>query len=213
MSLWNSHRLRLLTVLFMVGLLAGCFWQSPNPDFADTDAPIRMVVLWDAVPPNPTAPTDSPPLPAKDVVRHGWETDEQALLAPLVARLNTDAWQSSSVLPAGHATRIIVTMQSGKVWELVQSAGQQRRLHMFDRTDRGWSGWLPPSNAFLDALETAIEADVAQSVDLRADHRWALKEGGQRRLTAIAKRALTEFPGYPEIIWDRASQTFAYAAE
>ncbi len=192
--------MRLLLLFITLVTLTGCFWKSSPPDLNNDDRPIKLVVLWDRV------------ISDERLERSSWSTTDEDRLASLTALLDTESWKSSSVLPVGHSTRIILTMRSGKIWEICQSTGKNRSLKMFDRHDRGWSGRVDWSDAFLQELTSTIESETGYPVNLSKEYRQAISNGTLVRTVAHAtQKQLNSYPGYPEMIWNKAEKKFEYA--
>ncbi|MGH1539652.1 MAG: hypothetical protein ACRBHB_04460 [Arenicella sp.] len=181
-------------------ILAGCFWESYSPDFDNKDKPGELVVIWDQVVANNT------------IERSSWVTSHSEKLKKLTRHLDTQSWQSSTVLPACHSTRIILRMNSGKVWEICQSIGKTKTFKIFDRQDHGWSGWISWSDAFLLELASMIEAEKNISIDLSKEYRTEIRLGElQKVVPHSTQELLKKYPGYPEIIWNKNKEKFEYA--
>jgi len=181
-------------------ILTGCFWKSGPPDLINKDKAIKLVVLWDRV------------ISDEVVERTGWSTTREDQLEKITSLLDTKSWKSSSVLPVGHSTRIILSMRSGKIWEISQRAGENRSLRMFDRNDRGWSGRVDWSEAFLDELTAMIESELKTPIDLSKEYLEAISNGTlSRTVPAATQELLNMYPGYPEKIWNERSRQLEYA--
>ena len=191
--------MRVLMLVATALVLTACFWNSDPPDLSNNDEPSSLVVIWDRVIVN-------------DVIeRSVWLTSDEVKLKKIVRHLDTKSWLSSSVLPSGHLTRIILTMKSGKIWEISQSTKNSKSLKMFNRNDRCWSGHINWSEEFLRELTLMIESETGWSVDLTTEHREAIVNGALKKvITNTAQKQLDIYPGYPEIVWNKGKQKFEY---
>lgn len=184
----------------MMFLLAGCFWKSSLPDLNDNDSPNKLVVIWDRVVSHDT------------LERSSWSTTNEEQLARLTRLMDTKSWESASVLLAGHSTRFIITMNSGKIWEVAQRRGEKNSLSLFNRRDRGWSGWIRGSGPFLRELSSMIEADAGYPVELTKEYHDSIRSGAMKKVIPRATQdQLNLYPGYPELIWKTEKQDFEFA--
>ena len=116
------------------------------------------------------------------------------------------------MLSAAHSTRINVTMHSGKIWEIVLRTGSKPAFRLFQRTDTGYTGSIPWSDAFIEALTAQVQSRAADPVDLAREHRATIMAGSaKRKVSDAARKQLGRFPGYPEMLWNRETQKFEYA--
>ena len=191
--------MRIFLLIWATISLSGCFWVSSPPDLNNQDQPKKLVVIWDQI-------------ISKDTIeRSAWLTTDKARLQKLVQFLDTKTWKSSTVLPSCHLTRIILTMESGKIWEICQSTGTKKRFRMFDRNDRGWSGSINWSNTFLQALTTMIESESGYPINLTIEHRKAISNGTLHKVIPIGtQELLDDYPGYPEQFWNKNTHKFEY---
>lgn len=190
-------------VFLVIAILAlsGCFWMSSPPDLNNKDQINKITVIWDQKNSDNT------------ITRSAWTSKDRIKIAKAVQHLDIESWGSSTVLPEGHSTRIILSMQSGKIWEVVISMGSEKNLlKLFDRNDRGWSGWINWSEQFIAELSGMIESEKKITIDLMSEYRVSIRKGTLIKSVPMETREiLNEFPGYPEIIWSKEKQRFIYA--
>lgn len=193
-------RLRQFTTLLFIATLSGCFWVSSPPDLTTANAPAELVVIWD----QQVAPDR--------LERKAWRTTEHEALRQLTAALDTSSWQSSSVLPRAHGTRIILRLESGRVWEIVMPTGRKPRFGMFDRGDTGRAGSIAYSSAFVQTLTRMIEAQSDGPVDLGKEHWREIAKGTLTRTRSpAAQTQIDRYPGFPEVVYHAKSKSFEYA--
>ncbi len=194
--------MRIFLLIWATLMLSGCFWESNPPDLNTKDHPKKLAVIWDQK-------------ISKDAIeRSSWVTNDKARLEKLMSDLDTQSWKSASVLPTCHSTRIILEMKSGKIWEICRSSGQPMIFRMFDRNNRGWSGQIDRSDAFLDDLAQMIESETGLSVDLSAEYRRAISKGTLHKIIPNStQQILDKYPGYPESIWNADLRKFEYSPE
>ena len=192
--------MRFVLIFVLSCSLCGCFWTSPPPDLNDKDRVTKLVVIWNQI--------DSD----NRLHRLAWSTTQASEIRAHVQLLTTTSWTSTSVLPAGHSTRIILTMRSGKVWEILPSNGSKKLLKMFDRNDRGSSGWIHWSDPFIAKLQSTLNTQTGASVDLVSEYHDAIKRGEiEQVISDAAYVQLKNYPGYPEINWNETTKEFEYA--
>lgn len=193
--------MRKMILILAVFMLGGCFWVSSEPDLGMNDRAVKMVVLWDRK------------VSDQALIRSAWETSNRETLEKLTGLLNTASWTSNTLLPKGHSTRIILAMESGKVWEIVQS-DRKRNLKMFERGDRGWSGWIDWSDSFLQSLANEIQKEQAIFPDLQSEYLKQIGEGSMTKtVSPEAQEQLSRYPGYPEMVWNSVAEKWEYAPE
>jgi len=180
-------------------LLGGCFWTSSAPDLETDDAVAEVVVLWNL------------PRTGGQLERASWSTRDRSALGALTSHLQMETWTSSSVLPAAHDTRIILTLRSERVWEIVLSPGDPASFRWFDRQSHGRSGSIAWSSSFLAELTQLMEADFGKPIDLETEHRSELRLGTRSQSVPASTQAyLDRFPGYPEMRWNAALEKFEH---
>tara|TARA_R110002073_G_C9113883_1_gene549953 strand:- start:61 stop:339 length:279 start_codon:yes stop_codon:yes gene_type:complete len=92
-------------------------------------------------------------------------------------------------------------MKSSHIWETCQRLGKTKKLKIFNRNDRAWSGWISWSDAFVQALTFMIESEIDSSIDLTKEYRKKIMTGKLDKVMLSATlKQLNIYPGYPKLI-------------
>lgn len=168
-------------VVLCLGLL-GCsrFWESPPPDWI-SDPPAEITVIWDK------------PVSNSEVEQTTWTTTNRADVVAISGLVDTQSWESSSILTRSHPTRILLMTGVGEKWE-IHLVSNPDKLSIFNIGDPGRSGRISAQTGLVDALTRMIATATGQPIDLRTDFSKDIYNGKVvRRIPDATRKQLVRF--------------------